>query len=159
MSQLIQLSFPDCPYPCRTVNPIINCFRLRLPLGVTSSTPAPDPTSFVASYNITTTTTNTTAAPTTLTFTSTPPPTTTTYAPMPPSSSAAFAPMTSTATAAANSVGFIGDSRPYVPSPPLSVNYIPEALQMPGYEVAFNRHEEEMDPQLYGYTSTVPLAK
>ena len=127
---------------------------------MTSSTLAPDPTSFVASYNITTTTTNTTAAPTTLTIASAPPPaTTTTYAPMPPSSSTAFAPMTSTATAAVNSVGFIGDNRPYVPSPPLSVNYIPEVLQMPGYEAAFSRHEEEMDPQLYGYTSTVPLAK
>ena len=126
---------------------------------MTSSTPAPDPTSFVTSYNITTTTTNTTAAPTTLTFASAPPPATTAYAPMPPSSSAAFTPMMSTATAMANSVGFVGDNRPYVPSPPLSVNYIPEALQMPGYEAAFSRHEEEMDPQMYGYASTVPLAK
>ena len=118
-----------------------------------TATSAPDPISFVTSYNITTTTTPTTAAPTTMAFASTP----SAYPPVAPTSSA-FAPMSSTSAIVGNTVSFVGDTRPYVPSPPLSVTYIPEVLQTPGYEPMFAGNDE-LDPQLYGYAGTVPIAK
>ncbi|KAK7481494.1 hypothetical protein BaRGS_00027256 [Batillaria attramentaria] len=123
---------------------------LRVPLGTVTSSAAGTtvaPTSFVSSYNITTTAMPTTAA------------TTAAMSCMPlPSTSAPV-------TTSTNHVSFVPDMQPYVPSPPLSVNYVPEQLQTPGgtsaaYDSLFVLpKDEDFDPQLYGYTSSVPLAK
>ena len=59
-----------------------------------------------------------------------------------------------------NTVRFVAESRPYIPSPPLSVDYIPEALHTTGpggtsYDSSLFRvptYEDELDPQLFGYT-------
>ncbi|KAL8614233.1 hypothetical protein ACOMHN_026450 [Nucella lapillus] len=55
------------------------------------------------------------------------------------------------------------DARPYTPSPPLSVTYIPESLQPMGTSLdpmfCYPHYGDELDPQLFGYSGTMPLAK
>ncbi|XP_070199306.1 uncharacterized protein [Littorina saxatilis] len=86
------------------------------------------------------------------------------YSALPLTSTAQAVPHTDTSLSSAHCVTFTPETRPYDPSPPLSVTYIPEALQTPGYEPAFgmlppHQYDDEFDPQLFGYTGSVPFAK